>query len=165
MINAALLALAIPARICISLLHRIVYTLAKQDRLRQAGEVFETGSAGVTGSSDLSLFRLERNRPPNLLDDFGFSVVAGVLVPESFSPCTRLMSRACLTASCARFRSCELEKNVANPTQIDKPPTLAPCSSSIRSAISARFRASLCGARSTTNVSWCGGRLDSQSHA
>jgi len=36
-----------------------------------------------------------------------------------------------------------LEKNEANPTQIDKPPIGGPWGSSILSAIKARFRASL----------------------
>lgn len=102
----------------------------------------------------ITLLRLDRNSPPNRLEtevfDLGFS--DGVLVPDS-PPAwawVLLASRACLTASCARFRSCELEKNVARPTQIDRPPTGAPCSSSILSAIRARWRASDCVTGSAT---------------
>ena len=86
---------------------------------------------GYSSSFDFLLEDL--NHDPNLLP---FS-------PPSFSFCNLSASFAFFNASLACALSEELEKNEANPTQIDKPPMGDPWGSSIRSAIKAKFRASL----------------------
>jgi hypothetical protein len=82
-------------------------------------------------------FLEDLNQDPNLLP---FS-------PPSFSLafCNLSASLAFFNASLACALSEEFEKNEANPTQIERPPTGGPWGSSILSAIKARLRASLWG--------------------